>query len=99
MPEPHERPECFCGERGTCPLHEMDFRYEIVRNPEPDQPSDLFFVTVHETRDGEDTGVVLERFSTDDPYRDVEAARYAQAVPLEQRWAEDAERERGERWP
>lgn len=83
--------------RGPAPIAGEDFRYEIFRNPEPDQPSDQFFVRVHETRDGKDTGVVLEGFSTDDPWREIEAARYCQAVPLEQRWAEDAEREARER--
>ena len=39
-----------------------------------------------------DEGEEIERFTTDDPYGAVEAARYCQALPLEQRWAEDAAR-------
>jgi hypothetical protein len=61
----------------------IDFRF--TRNPEPDQPSDMFFVEVIATYYGEDAGLV-ERFTTDDPYAAVEAARIAQQYPdLEER--------------
>lgn len=63
----------------------IDFRFDITRNPEPDQASDMFFVEVIATYYGEDYGTV-ERFTTDDPYSAVEAARIAQAYPdLEER--------------
>jgi hypothetical protein len=58
----------------------IDFRFDITRNPEPDQASDMFFVEVIATYYGEDAGLV-ERFTTDDPGSAVEAARIAQAYP------------------
>lgn len=75
-----------------------DFRFEIVQNPEPDSPSDLYFVTVielliaapDETWPCETLvdGDVLESFSTSDPWSAVEAAREAQAYTLEERIGE-----------
>jgi hypothetical protein len=39
------------------------------------------------------SGRLIERFTTDDPYGAVEAARYCQSTPLEARWTADAEQE------
>lgn len=58
-----------------------DFRYEYFRHPEPDSPSDLYVMTRYATPSQKE----LERFSTDDPGREVEAAREAQTHSLEER--------------
>jgi len=69
----------------------MDFRFEIIEHEEPEMGC-THTVIVHETDDdGGDTGVVLERFTTDDPYGAVEAAREAQAFTLEERFERYAE--------
>lgn len=65
-----------------------DFRYEITPNPEPSEPADLFFVR----RIATPSQKVIESFTTDDPYRDVEAAREVQNIPMEERWDMYAER-------
>lgn len=54
-----------------------DFRYEITANPEPDDPASMYFVARFDWR----TGAEIEAFTTDDPYRDVEAARLSQRHP------------------
>lgn len=64
-----------------------DFRFEYVANPEPDQPSDMYFISRFATPSQQE----LESFTTDDPGREIGAARYCQTVPLEERWAADAE--------
>lgn len=57
----------------------MDFRFEIIALPEPELGC-THLVIQHETTDaGEDTGVEMERFTTDNPYGAVEAARVSQA--------------------
>lgn len=57
----------------------MDFRFEIIAFEEPEMGS-THLVIQHETTDaGVDTGVEMERFTTDDPYGAVEAARVSQA--------------------
>jgi hypothetical protein len=53
-----------------------DFRYEIERNPEPDDPATLYYVRVY----GIETGDLLEAFTTDDPGREIEAAREVQEI-------------------
>lgn len=75
-----------CGQ-ANCPNAE-DFRFEITRNPEPDDPSTLYFVEVFAVPSGER----LESFTTSDPYGAVEAAREAQAIPFEERMALYADR-------
>ena len=67
------------------PAEPGDFRFEILALPEPEMCCTHLVVMI------DDEGEEIERFTTDDPYGAVEAARYCQAVPLEQRWAEDAE--------
>ncbi len=71
--------------------HDTDFRFEIVEYEEP-EVSCTHLVIVHETRDGQDTGTILERFTTDDPCGAVEAAREAQEFTLEERFDLYAER-------
>lgn len=71
---------------------ETDFRFEIIESPEPELGA-THLVIVHELdRDGNDTGLELERFTTDDPYGAVEAAREAQTTTLEERFTMYAER-------
>lgn len=74
----------------------IDFRFEIVVNPEPDDPSNLHFVTQIATFDGEDAGEI-DSWTSEDGYAAVEAARIAQAYTLEERWEMDAEREAHDR--
>lgn len=69
----------------------IDFRFEIDQNPEPDDPSNLYFVEQIATFDGFDMGVI-ESFTTNDPWSAVEAAREAQAYSLEERFDMYAER-------
>jgi hypothetical protein len=66
-----------------------DFRYVIKANPEPDQPSDMYSVEIFDWK----TGASLERFTTDDPGRDVEASREAQEFDFEERMERAYERE------
>lgn len=61
-----------------------DFRFEIVTNPEPDQPSNMYFVSQIATP----SQIVTEAFTTDDPYSAVEAAREAQMFTFEERLGE-----------
>lgn len=65
-----------------------DFRFEITRNPEPDDPASMYFVAIYATPSQQ----VTERYTTDRPYDDVAAAREAQAIPFEERMALYAER-------
>jgi hypothetical protein len=65
----------------------FDFRFVINRNPEPDDPSTLYFITQIETFDGYDLDVI-DSWTCEDPWGAVEAAREAQAYTLEERWSE-----------
>ena len=87
---------CWCGTGIACDPHQApaapDFYFEIVEFPEPELGC-THLVTMREHY----SGAVLESFTTDDPYGAVAAAREAQAIPLEERWAIDAAREQRER--
>lgn len=78
----------YCYMRQLEERGEQDIRFEIEKNPEPDDPSNLYFVRVFDWR----TGKELESYTTDDPYAGVEAAREAQEYTLEQRFDMYAER-------
>lgn len=67
------------------PAEKGDFRIEIDAwdEPELDCTHTVYFI--------DDRGFLMESFTTDDPHGAVEAARYCQTTPLEQRWAEDLE--------
>lgn len=60
---------------------EPDFAFDITANPEPDQASELYFVRMYDPA----TLETLDRFSTDDPYGMVDAARFTQAFDFEER--------------
>lgn len=70
----------------------MDFRFEIIPLDEPEIGC-THRVIVHEiTDEGWHTGVILENFTTDNPFGAVEAAREAQLYTLEERFDMYAER-------
>lgn len=59
-----------------------DFRFEIVANPEPDSPSDLYLVTqIALPGAAWPIETVIDRFHTGDPYGFIEAARERQEYP------------------
>ena len=62
----------------------IDFRFEVHANPEPDDPSNLYYIAQIATFDGQDAGVI-DAWTTDAPYAAVEAAREAQEYTLEER--------------
>ena len=67
--------------------NERDFRFEIEAIPGPEMGcTHLVTVIEHGTEN------ILERFTTDDPYGAVEAAREAHAFTLEERFDMYAER-------
>lgn len=66
-----------------------DFRFEITANPEPDDPMSTHLVEIFDV----ETGKLLERHITGDPYGMVEAAREVQeaqdaGVPAIEYWAD-----------
>lgn len=69
------------------------FDYECHRHPEPDDAAHQWIVIVKDA----DTGEEIERHHCADGPGFIREARYCEEVPLEQRWAEDAERERNHR--
>jgi len=66
---------------------ERDFRFEITEVPEPEMGCTHLVVVIEHG-----TEIELERFTTDNPWGAVEAAREAQAIPLEERLDMYAER-------
>jgi hypothetical protein len=68
------------------PADPGDFRFEITPIEEPEMGCTHLVVVIG------DEGEEIERFTTDDPYGAVEAAREAQAFTLEERFAMYAER-------
>jgi hypothetical protein len=70
-----------------------DFRFEITANPEPDDPSSLYYVRqIALPGAAWHVETVIDEFVTGDPYGLVEAARERQAIPdLEERLAYYAE--------
>lgn len=75
-------------ERRERPADPGDFRFDIQLNPEPDDPSNLYFVRMIDDR-----GKVVDSYTSDDPYAAVEAFRETQIYSLEERWEMRAERE------
>jgi len=76
--------------------------YECHHNPEPDDNATQWIVIAYETVDPvvEDDGRFIpggrrevERFTCEDGPGFIAEARYCEEVPLEERWAADAERE------
>jgi hypothetical protein len=68
---------------------DYDFRFEVTTNPEPDSPSDLFFIQ----EIGVPSQMVHDSWTTGEPYEYIAAARERQAVPdLEDRLELYAER-------
>jgi len=70
------------------PADPGDYRFDIKPNPEPDDPSNLYFVRVIN-----DQGEVVAAHYAQDPYAEVEAFRETQIYSLEERWEMQAERE------
>lgn len=68
------------------PLEAADFRFEIRAIDEPEMGCTHIVILRELDAAGNDTGVVLDRFTTDDPYGAVEAAREAQEYTLEERF-------------
>lgn len=80
--------------------NEMDFFFEIIPLPEPEMgATHLVIQTEWRVAPPDETwpvetlvpGDEIDRWTTDDPYGAVEAARECQAISLEERWAADYE--------
>jgi hypothetical protein len=73
---------------------QTDVRFEIHANPEPDDPSTLYFVEVFDWI----TGERIDSHYSQDGYSEVEAYRTVQDIPdIEERWNMYAEEEARER--
>ena len=68
------------------PADPGDFRFEIIEIEEPEMGCTHLVIQI------DDQGEEIERFTTDNPYGAVEAAREAQAFTLEERLDMYAER-------
>jgi hypothetical protein len=73
------------------PAEPGDFRFEI-EDLSLDPEFDDYEGGRYSVRVIDDQGLVLERFRTDDPGSEVEAAREAQCIPFEERMQMYAER-------
>jgi hypothetical protein len=89
----------------TNPSSENDFRFEIEEVPEPEMGCthlvtmiELVVMPPDETWPVETVidGEIIERFTTDDPYGAVEAAREVQVFTFEERMERAFEREQQE---
>lgn len=85
------------GEERERPADPDDFRFEIMRNPEPDDNAHLYLV-----KQIDDKGVVVDSFYSEDGYAYVEAFRESQEYTLEERlgpygleWQREQEERRG----
>lgn len=88
-PEPKFKTAVEAAKAFTALLEDIinDFRFIIETMPEPELGA-TYMVTVV----AHGSGRQLERFTTDHPYDEVEAAREAQAIPFEERMDMYAER-------
>ena len=86
----------------TSDLPVVDFFFKTERNPEPDEPANLFFIEMWEWRlaPADETwpvptlvpGNLIESYTTDDPGREIAGAREAQErqnMTPEEREADD----------
>lgn len=62
-------------------VFEDDVRFEVVRNPEPDDAASTHWLGMYSHH----TGELIESHITGDPYGFIEAFREVQCIPLEER--------------